>query len=533
MITIASDPTTGPILSLDLADSTGRYPASVIPAGDWNRDLTWQAPDGGALVFHRAQRRGFSVECRLSQAQYRRLQQIIQRGNPVYLLPDFDEYTALSAPLSGSLRAWRRKASDATMEKVDPDTATRASVAYYTDPQNIIRQAASGEFRFMDSALGKGVVIEGGRGNVLTYPHPASGTLGWLNAAGSPTLEWDSTTPSKYLAAGGCLRVRNDTGAATVIVSTTGTVSAASGGYCFARVAMKGNARVYLGALIGAQAKQGADMQLTEDWQEIKVGPFLRTDTSTTLTLLVNIYDDGFDRTVYIGSAHAEEFAAPLKVGSHWTDQASPAADVLQYTVAHNPGNLTVAVSGIMPPTGAALRTFYCSGGGDSISGGFYNGNAFLEFGPSSISASIGAYTEGEPYHLIGRMSPEIGATVRLTGLNTDGSVRVIAEATNASAALGNYADATTLTVGANYPSSVKPIQFLRYDHRAWSDDEATMHERLYLEEHYRDLLMLTTGRRFRIASDTLSPVDGRKDFWRGVIQLEEVDADSDFQVAV
>jgi len=278
----------------------------------------------------------------------------------------------------------------------------------------------------------------------------------------------------------------------------------------------------------------GSDVQLDDQWREIIVGPFTRTTADTTFSALVNVYDDGADRTIYVGPSMAQEWTGGLKVPNVWTDQASPAGETLLYTVAHNPGNLTIVCCGRMPENGRAATLWSTSGSGDSLSAGFSTTGVFFDHGAATnLTSGVTSWAsyEGQPYHFTCKLKPGEGAKLRLAVRGSDGAPALIASASDSSPEIGDYAQQTGFALNSECGQAT--VQMLRYDHRGWTDAEIAQRERLFLEEHYQDLIILLAGRRFRIVDDNLEPLDGRLDYWGGQISLEEIDADSDFVVAV
>lgn len=306
--------------------------------------------------------------------------------------------------------------------------------------------------------------------------------------------------------------------------------------------------------------------------------------TKVRATLQLEIDNPGgvnYGQTVYLGPAQVKYSPYGLATFESlpmWSDSSASSYDIVQYTdIKHVEGAATIVVCGTIPyEKDAGWIWGFTDGVGNRLALGWYanetsgtlHNRLRIEFKPNeptyanpvvvTLPAS-GSFTgfdlddyHNEPFHLLWQVLADGGFRVRLTvwdstyvdACGKNGRVLVLIDEEIGKAYAPTkysplYGDCSTLTFGgtdavlssrsqSNFEAVgiPHPINHFRYDLRKWTDAEIAQHEKLLLEPVFKETLLNTIGRRFRIVGDNLDPVN-----MRGTINLEEIDADADLKL--
>lgn len=549
MFKIVSDPTRYPIREIDLSHEAATL--NFIPATSINTtDITFGRPDGGQHVYGRKGRSQFdlSISHGLTESDYKELIKMREAGSVVYVFPNFDKTTRLYAPLSSSTKALQF--NPLTKKYVyDEGTFTgEDGTSYARDSEGNYSLLGSGEARFLPSAIGNGIFLTNRSTNLVDGGiHPTQSNLLISGIAGDlATYEWKDegwdTSPAPMFSGVGRARIYGGTSTSCLLTaSVTSTVNK----WFTATMWLKGRCEdlfILFDDLSGVSI-DSTTIDVNEEWQQVKL-KLKKTTANSKLQLFFNMPGVGSNAKFFLlGPVSIEQIDddGEYEQFRDWGGVGSTNHDELKYNnyqVQLQEEGHTISVIGKVPDFGTSSE-IYRSGDGTFLKWDAAVSGISYQYGSTGSQKDItisdwenlvgeDLYTSWRERHSFnGGGQSEIDGVVYINGTEYTDSTTP--------GGLGFLGGAVNLYIGGqsgdeNRSGSFLP-QFLRVDNRYWSDDEATLHRKMFMDSTFRNLLMMTTGKKFVISAVNLSPQAGNWDKMRGTITFSEVGQESGMEI--
>lgn len=545
MFKLCTDPTKYPRREVDLTSCAGSLILTPRATPE-SQDLTYPRPDGGLNVVSRARRTVLELEAStLLTPQVEDLEELLGLSDgsapatAAYIFPPFDTSTILSFPLQESLTGWALNPTTRCLEKTDL-AFSRANIGTSVDRWGDWTLPSNNIPKWQPGPMGAALVIDPNWNNQVDQSHPFNGALGWTAGVGTPTLEWDATTPSPASYYSGSLRCRRAAGVPFTITSQ-GIISPFSNTRCLYSIWLRGNCTVDVALSTASESHETTDHALSPtEWTRIDLD-IDRVGVSTVATFTITAQDNGQDKTLWVGPHLAWSYtpSASTRIYSpvSWTPYTSAAKDYVSAVIPrNNPGAFTVSVMSTVPPRDRTARWWFIGGGsGDTtnldVLDGFFRtttGGQDTRLTPNSAEWDAAA---GRPCVLTLRFGPDGTGGWRVyldvAYTLTDGG-RVQRWSTYRDGAVGaDYAPADSLNLGGfdTAEPATLGLSWFRYDGRTWSNLELQTYERTLLESGFRDVFRMVQGRRFLLGDPSLEQIRGTL-YTRATIPAREIDID-------
>ena len=244
------------------------------------------------------------------------------------------------------------------------------------------------------------------------------------------------------------------------------------------------------------------------------------------VTLSIADLTGGNDPRVYLGPYAVYGGYQEPPHFNHWNEPGSAGNTSLDF---YNSGSLndlfpaddvSCMICGLMPPD-AGEMDLIMSGGGTGFQ--FY----FRTIGNWSDKAGLG-------FIAIARKdtSPTGGAVV--AGIRVDGDTAFSSTSNETMTFLDADSADELIRIGhANQQDAATGlVQHVRVDNRRWSNNDLVTISRMFTEDVFRNVITLTQGRKYRVASENLQPHRGNWDQMVGTVLFEELSRDEDFVIA-
>lgn len=546
MFKLISDPTQYPIQEVDLSQAGARVHFVPSPTVGTKNVLS-DRPDGSTAVWARRPRTSFEINITdgISLDQYRDLVELMESEKPISLFPNYDKNTKLWMPLTASEYGYTFNEVSQKFEKraanIEPTSLT--NTRYNLTKHGHYEAVGVDDIRLRESNLGKGYYATAGRTNLVPNDgHPESGTLVWSGYSGSPTLSWTTEENSPAKGYGGCLKVNCPQSASHLVAVAVDSGDATTGNYYIANVWVKGRGRINASLGYGLNTVQENDIDLTGEWQQIEL-KLPKNYTNTTVALYLSVEAYPWYGKLYIGPASIKkQQASSTEAISDWDGAGNFDQEYL--TVAPTSGgaaftsnDLTIACCGIMLERTQTQRMLYSYGSS-------YNNilAIYSSAGPTLYFANVGRgitipadeweAAVGMPYWLVARVQVVDEAITFSLDFHLNGIDYSVSQAPTANFMIDSE-DGASILIGGVESNGQKTCdglpQHIRIDKRYWTDNEVALHKKMFTDDGFRALTVLTQGKQYVINNLNLAPQNGNWNEMVGTISLSETKHDADF----
>lgn len=554
MFKLATDPRVYPFREVDLSGANSSVAAVPSLSDLASRDLAFERPDGGKNIVFRARRGKIDVSLSLVDSEVARdcyalagLTAANRQRAAVLVAPNLGPDTLLYAPLSRSLRYWRRNVATGKLEIASPSTSTLTGTRYAIAEDGFLEPVAAGFARFEPSRVGRALRVEYNPPNLISPSHPAIGVPIWTSGGAAPTVAFDGSLESIVRGRLGATRVTS-TSFAVPSQWFVGFSGASQFGYLYAGQWLRGSVLVSMGLQEGAAGYGFAPaVQLDPRRWTFVAHRLFTTATSTSFSILNSATGPGGHFEIEQGPVVAFQTPASdftVRNAISWNELGVAAPERITLGPIRFPREHTFSFVGRVPSSAQSNATVVDLAGGAGGDSRVYwdtNGLRFrLEGFANTSPLSVPQWQEfaGRPYAFVSRLDSGLGTwKTTLAIYRADRTIfRVEGLQTTASAA--NAEDITSLDLGQEGGLAGSAwggdalIGQVRLDRRPLSDSETTLLVDFLLSDAWTNLRVTTEGKLFSITGLRSSQLEGRWFDGEIAISLEETDAIEDGALA-
>ena len=476
-------------------------------------DWITESIDGTETTYAGKRRRRFQIildGC--PKADMETIRKLLGDRNEVCLESNYDRDTVLYNPFCRSVDPF-----------IGPDaTYARATVATYMDDHGMIREVASGEPRFEDCQMGKGILLENASTNRFHPSHASVGDVVWGVDAGAPVIAWDTNMPSNVDGHEGTVRITGTTNDVANVVIPGWADDEDVSGYIWVKGV--GTMKLVFNDVDDAP-KSTANIQLTMDWQRVGLDGMVKT--AAPLTVEVELWLLEINTVCWISACQLESSDTMTSYIPAVAADTTRNMDSLSYAACdgfnYSQGSVAMWIEWPRLVTGCTDRILWLA-------------NASF-YGYISADGSINMRISATPLNICAIPSslPDAGDLVHIAfqwnedfvGIILNGAVLAY---TASQDRLVGSTNIIYLYNGANTANTV--IDDFRIDTRfvEWRTSETGEYVK-YADNAHIALAKLTQARCFTIKNEQFDPRPGQPGYFNGGFTLKESSSDENHTI--